>query len=123
MDLSNSKYQISIQSGYVLVEDPPDYEVVLSEQSAKLQAISNACSEVGYRKVLIRGTRATSNLTVTDFYEFGNEVARIKMQIAIVTSLNASKADLKFFENVATNRGSPLRFFDDEQDAKDWLGV
>ncbi len=123
MDLSNSKYQISIQSGYVLVEDPSDYEVVLSEQPAKLQAISSACSEVGYRKVLIRGTSAKSNLTVIDFYEFGNEVARMKMQIAIVTSLDASKADVKFLENVATNRGSPLRFFDDEQDAKDWLGV
>jgi hypothetical protein len=30
-DVADSEYSISIQSGYVLVEDPPDYDVVWDE--------------------------------------------------------------------------------------------
>ena len=28
-----------------------------------------------------------------------------------------------FLERVTSNRGLPLRFFDNEQDAREWLGV
>jgi hypothetical protein len=36
---------------------------------------------------------------------------------------NAPKEKVNFLENVTRNRGSPIQFFDDEQEAKDWLGI
>jgi hypothetical protein len=116
-------YAISIQSGYVLVEDPPDYDVVWAEQPAKLKAISTACTKAGYRKVIIRGTRANVKLTPMEIFTPGEQVAKLGLTIAIVTLHDASKEDEKLLENVATNRGSNIAFFDDEQDARGWLGV
>ena len=43
--------------------------------------------------------------------------------MAIVESHDASIDDVKFLETVAQNRGGPLKFFDTEIAAKDWLGV
>ena len=119
--MAESQYAISTQSGYVLVEDPPDYDVVWTEQPAKLQAISAACAKAGYRKVLIRGSKANVKLTPMEIFNFGEAVAKLGLRIAIVTSHDASIEDERFFEDVATNRGSPVRFFDNERDAKDWL--
>ena len=121
--MSEPKYRISIQSGYVLVEDPPDYDVVWREQPAKLQAMSAACSEAGTRKVLIRGSRSKLKLSGAETFKLGEEVAKLSMMVAVVTQHDTSKATERFIENVATNRGVPVQFFDNEQDAKDWLGV
>jgi len=121
--MADSQYVVSIQPGYVLVEDPPDYDVVLSEQAAKLQAISAACTQSGYKNVLVRGTQANVRLTPAEMFKFGESVAKLGIKAAIVNSHDASMEDEGFLETVATNRGSPIRFFDNEQDARDWLGV
>lgn len=121
--MSVPKYTISIQTGYVLVEDPPNYDVVWSEQPAKLKAIAAACSEADCKKVLIRGSNANVKLTKMEFFKLGEEVAKLQVKVAIFTLTDASKDDERFFENVALNRGSNIQFFNNEQDAKDWLGV
>ncbi len=121
--MSDPEYAISIQPGYVLVENPPNYDVVWIEQPPKLQAISAACSEAGYWKVLIRESNVNVKLTSTQIFELGQEIAKLYMKFAVVSTHDASKDDERLLEDVATNRGSPLRFFNKEQDAKDWLGV
>ncbi len=107
----------------MLVEDPPDYNVVWIDQPPKLQAMSAACSEAGYRKVLIRGSKANVKLTTMQVFALGEEVAKLNLMVAIVTQSDASEETKNFLEHVASNRGLPVQFFDDEQDAKDWLGL
>ena len=121
--MSEPEYKISIQPGYVLVEDPPDYDVIWSEQPAKLQAISVACSEAGFRKVLLRGSNINVKLTEAEVFKLGEEVTKLNLMVAIVQLHDASKETERFLENVAVNRGVPIQFFDNEQDARDWLGV
>ncbi len=121
--MSDPEYAISIRSGYVLVEDPPNYDVVWIEQPPKLRAISAACSEAGYDKVLIRGSQANVKLTPMQFFLLGQEVGKLNLKIAVSTFHDASREDERLLENAATNRGSPVRFFKKEQDAKDWLGI
>jgi len=121
--MNKPEYTISIQPGYVLVEDPPGYEVIWAEQSDKLKAIAATCSESGHRKVLIRGSKTNVRLTEMEIFTYGEEVAKLHLMLAIVSLHNATKEDVSYFENVATNRGSPVRFFDNEEDAKEWLGV
>jgi hypothetical protein len=121
--LPDPEYKISIQSGYVLVEDPPDYDVVWIEQPSKLQAISAACSEAGFRKVLLRGSNINVKLTEFEVFKLGEEVTKLNLMVAIVQLHDASKQTERFLENVAANRGLPIKFFDNEQDARDWLGV
>ncbi len=121
--MSDPEYAISIQSGYVLVENPLNYDVVWIEQPPKLQAISAACSEAGSRKVLLRGSNTNVKLTVSEIFELGKEIAKLRLNIAIVQLHDASKEHEELLENAATNRGSPVQFFNNEQDARDWLGM
>jgi hypothetical protein len=122
-DMGKSEYQISIQPGYVLVERVQDYEVVLSEQPAMLMAISASCKEAGCRNVLILGLRTKVRLSVQNIFDLGQEIAKLGLQIAVVESHDAQEENVKFLENVVTNRGGPIQFFDNEQHVKDWLGI
>jgi len=122
-DMGKSEYQISIQPGYVLVERAQDYEVVLSEQPAMLMAISAYCKEAGCRKVLILGPRTKIRLSVQNIFDLGQEIAKLGLRIAVVESHDAQEENVKFLEDVVTNRGGSIQFFDNEQHAKDWLGI
>ena len=119
----DSKSRFSIRPGYVLVERPQDYEVVLSEQPAELARISGFCKEAGCREVLILGSGTRVRLSTTEIFQLGEEIANLGLKIAVVESHDASKGNVKFLENVVTNRGFSIRFFDNEREAKDWLGV
>jgi len=122
-DMSALEYKLTIQRDYLLVERPHDYEVVISEQSERLREISAACKDADCRKVLIIGPKTTVKLSVTELFNLGHEIARLGLQIAVVELHDASNADVKFLENVVQNRGNPIQFFDNTQDAKEWLGV
>lgn len=121
--MSEPNYVISIHPGYVLVEDPPDYDLIWSEQPRKLQAIAAACSEAGTRNVLIRGTNVNVKLTPIEFFAFGEAVGKLNLKVAGVTQIDAPQEDSRLFENAAANRGSQMQLFDNELDARDWLGV
>ena len=119
--MAGASYTIRVEGGCVVVDDPPDYELVWSEQPAKLKAIAEACSRVGTRKVLIRGTTAQVKLTPAEIFKFGEEIARLGLRVALVTSVDASPKDQQFFTHVTRNRGSWIRPFSDEGEARAWL--
>ena len=121
--MSKSEYNISIRPEYVLVERPRDYEVVAGEMPAMLSEMSAVCKEAGCRKVLILGSRTHVSLETMDIYDLGDQIATTRLQIAIVESHDASADDENFLETVVFNRGGPLQFFSDEEDAKNWLEV
>ena len=121
--MSKPNYVVSIQPGYALVEDPPNYDLIWSEQPRKLQAIAAACAEADTRKVLIRGTNVNVKMTPVEFFAFGEAVGKLNLKIAVVTHIDAPGVDARLFENVTANRGSHMLLFDNEQDARDWLGI
>ena len=122
-DIANSDYKISMKPSYVLVERPPGYEVVLSDQAAMLTEVSTICEAAGCKKVLILGRETKVKLTVADIHLFGTEAAKLRLQVAVVESHDASNADVRFLETVMWNRGGSIQFFDAEKEAKDWLEV
>jgi hypothetical protein len=123
LDISNSSYRTSIQPGYVLVERPVGYELVLSGELVALMEVSTLCNEADCKKVLILGEKAKVHLTVADFYALGAEAANLHLQIAVVESNDASKENVSFLETVTRNRGGSIQFFETEQEAKDWLAI
>ena len=123
METHISDHKVSIQSGYVLVERPQDYQVDLDDLPTMFVELSNFCREAHCRKVLIYGDRTKVNLGVMDIFKLGKELAKLHLQIAMVESHDASDDDVDFLENVTLNRGGRIRFFDSERDAKTWLGV
>ena len=121
--MGNSEQKISIQPGYVLIERSHDYEVVWSEQPAMMMEMSAVCKEAGCHKVLILGPRTKVKLSTSEIYILGEEIAKLSLQIAVVESHDASSENVLFLENVVSNRGIPIQFFDNEQYAKDWLKI
>jgi len=121
--MGNSDQKISIQPGYVLIERSHDYEIVMSEQPAMMMEMSAVCKEAGYNKVLILGPRTKVKLSTSEIYSLGEEIAKLGLLIAVVESHDASSENEEFLENVVSNRGMPIQFFDNEQDAKDWLKI
>ena len=115
--------QISRHDGYILVERSPDYEVVLADQPKALEEIAAECEDAGSRKVLLLGNGTKVRLSLMDVFELGQKIAAKNLQIAVVESHDASTASVEFLESVATIRGGPIRFFDDEKEAREWLEI
>ncbi len=121
--MGNSDYKMSIQPGYVLVERPQDYEVVLKEQRGTLMEMSAFCKAAARRKVLILGPKTKVNLSESDIFDLGNEIAKLNLQIAVVESHDASNEEVNFLETVVFNRFGSIRFFDTQKEAKGWLRI
>lgn len=121
--MNSAEVTISRQQGYILVERPKNYRVVLEEQLGQLQQLANVCNEADCKKVLVTGKGTRVDLNALDIYELGEVIARHHLQIALVEDHDAAEEDVSFLQNVSGNRGGPLRFFNAEEEAKKWLGV
>lgn len=119
--MGSTDYKISIQPDFVLVERPDNYKIHIKNMPAMLTELSAACAEAGCRKVLIVGPKTKIHLDTLDIFNLGEQIAGLRLQIAIVESHDASIDDENFLETVVFNRGGPLQFFMDEEEAKDWL--
>ena len=97
---------MSAQASYVLVERAPGAEIVLDEQTVMLKELSTFCADVDMRKVLLVGKDVKINLRALDIHTLGKEIAKLHLQIAVVESHDASDEDVRFLENVSTNRGA-----------------
>ncbi len=118
-DLDN----LVIEQGYVRIEEPPGFEVILEEQKFRLQVIAAACRDSNTNKVLINGPATTVNLSAIELLELAKEIAKLKLQVALVVNTDISSGLESFFVEMASNRGSPMRFFENEEAAKDWLNI
>ena len=121
--MRESSQKLSIRSDYVLVERGRGYTVSVDEQAKLLMELAQYCEEVDCRKVLVLGDDTQVGLGPLDIYELGKEIAKHHLQIAVVESHDASSDDVSFLETVAGNRGGPIQFFADQDEAKTWLGV
>ena len=116
-------YKMSIQPGYVLVERPRGYDVVMKGPPEMLMELSAFCKAAACRKVLILGPDTKVKLSESDIVDLGMEIAKLNLQIAVVESHDASDEDVNLLENEAGERGGSIRFFDAEPVARDWLRV
>jgi len=121
--MENLNQTISIHPDYILVERPPGYEVEHSEQPTALLELSTACNEAGCKKVLVLGPRTRVSLSAFDILELGKGIAELDLQMAIVERHDMSDDAVSLLETAALNRGGTVRFFDNVEDAKDWLEI
>ena len=69
------------------------------------------------------GPRTKVRLSPFDMLELGKQIAKLDVQMAIVEMHDASNDSVSLLKSVAFNRGSRIRFFDNVEDAKDWLEI
>lgn len=126
--MNNFKHSLSIQSGYVLVDHPVSDDLPLPNIDGggswwSLSEVSALCEKIGCRKVLVLGLQTRIKLSTLDLFNLGERITELGLQVAVVERRDAPNADRRFLETVTLNRGCPMRFFANEKDAKDWLGV
>ena len=122
-DMGNLDYKMSIQPGYVLVERPRDYDVVMTQPAEMLMELSTFCKAAACGKVLILGLDTKVKLSKSDIVDLGTEISKLNLQIAVAESHDASDEEVNLLENEAGERGGSIRFFDSEPAAKDWLRI
>ncbi len=121
--MANLDYKMSIQPGYVLVERPRDYDVVMTRPPGMLMELSTFCKAAACGKVLILGPDTKVKLSKSDIVDLCAEIAKLNLQIAVVESHDASNEEVNLLETEAGERGGSIRFFDSEPAAKDWLRI
>lgn len=114
---------VSVKSDYVLVVEPPGFEVVWEEQPGRLQEIAAACRKANSHKVLVLAEQTSVKLSTTELMMMAKEIAKLGLQVAMVVKNDLSVEHESFFRKIATKHGSPIRFFDREAEAKRWLDV
>ena len=86
-------------------------------------AMHEATLSAGLARVLVDERELRYHLSTTESFESGKLVAETApsgLKMAVVCS-PAGKADAKFWETVAVNRGAAVKIFDDVDDAERWL--
>lgn len=122
--VSDPDHSISIELGYVLFDIVPNAEIVDESTPEMLASIAAKCAEARLNKVLVRAPSPIVKLTTMGLFETGKAIADSQLKTAIYTTDHNSNAeDMEFMETVAENRAGFVRFFDDEPEALDWLGV
>ena len=117
------KHIISLQPGYVLVEEPASFEVIWEEQKSRLNEIAAICGEGNTNKVLILGPETKVHLSVIELLLLAKGIAKLDLRVALVVNTDLSSELESFFEDIASNRGSPMQFFKYEKDARGWLNI
>jgi hypothetical protein len=87
--------------------------------------VLSAGLESGVTRVLCDETELEYRLGIFDTYEAGkflSENVPAIVKVAIVCN-SVAHPDTRFFEDVVVNRGLSLRFFPDNESAREWLMV
>lgn len=121
--MTTSDYRISVLEDHIFVERAAGARVVAAEQAVMIHDIMDTCRQSGCKNVLLTGARVKIDMSTLDLLQLGNEVANSRLRIAVVEEHDASAEDTSFLENVAWNRGGLIRFFDNLDAARRWLGI
>jgi hypothetical protein len=72
---------------------------------------------------LINGPATKVSLSAIELLELSKKIAKLKLQVALVVNTDLSSGLESFFVEMASDRGSPMQFFENEEAAKDWLNI
>ena len=121
--MASLNYKVIIWHDHVVIERPDEYEIDLDDMPAMLNEMSAACQKIGSSKVLMRGQKTKVNLSTSQIYDLGTEIASWNLHIAIVEKHDASNEEVNALKAVVVSNGPPIQFFDTEFEARSWLGV
>ena len=88
------------------------------------QIVANLRAERGCKLVLIDMTQADVSVSTLTIFEAGSpqgEMAAGLRKLKTALLYRELTQNLRFFENVAVNRGFPVRVFDQRDKALEWL--
>ena len=115
---------ITFQDGYLHITHPVNFVVQPQDIEGLWANLFKACQKFDCRKILNEGHLDLSRLRAFDSYNAGSQAGEI-VGLRMACLFHGYTLDEKgeFFQMVASNRGSTIKFFTDKTEALKWLGV
>jgi len=116
--------RINILEDYGIVEIVSTGEWSLAEMEKERQHIARILKQKGFSKVLVDDRAVTAMPPFEEIYQFGAGFwgADLPPNIKVARIVKREMmANSKFLENVAVNRGTNVKTFEDMDTARQWL--
>ena len=115
--------KVKIREDMQIIQIDSCGHVSADDLNGSLEAVIKISDERGINKVLVDAMRLDTLPSAGFIYQFGESLTKAfvrGVQFAIVIPQN-SKADHRFMETIAQNRGGLFMDFHYREDALDWL--
>lgn len=110
------------RSDHLLVTAAGDFDHVAAKQG--LATVIKACGEKGVSRILVDGRGITSLVSIADRFDLATQLtteSQGALRMAVVVA--AANMFTKTMEDVAANRGAPLRTTDSMKEAREFLDL
>lgn len=120
-----SGYTFEFTGNYVHLNHSDDFVVNPQTIRRLWDDLAEFCNENGCKKVLAEGKVFKRKMTTVEAFESGNAVGKkiLGLWLACVFPEYQPDETTDFFKTVAKNRGVRVEFFQNRQDALEWLNV
>jgi hypothetical protein len=120
-----TEFKLTPQADHVHVALAPGYELRLDGVTELMKSLSDVCARQGQRRVLIEGTIAARHMATMDFFTIGTLAGSMLAGVSLACCFYGYQLDdkLRFFKDVAQNRGVRVEFFSERDEALRWLGA
>lgn len=118
-----SGFVLKFHGDFIEIVLPPGFVASPSSMPEIWRIISEACSRIDCRKVLVIAHQFKRELETAHAFDSGVDASRIMPGILLALCFKGHEPDdlSAFFKTVALNRGATVEFFDDEDAAREWL--
>ena len=120
-----AEYTITATPHLVHVRLPDAFALTPTSVPRLWDSVKYACGKVNSGKVLIEGRRPQRHLRTFDAFQSGVDLtaSALPLRVACCFYEYTPNGLSSFFATVVANRGASVAFFDDRQQALNWLGV
>jgi len=109
-----------VRPDHLLVQAAGEFDHVAAKQG--MTTVIQACGEKGLSRILVDGRGITSLVSIADRFDLATQLSmesKGALRMAVVVA--AANMFTKTMEDVAANRGAPLRTTDSMKEAREFL--
>jgi hypothetical protein len=121
----DTSFNVEVHQTYLRVKHPPGFVITAAAAAEGWARIRDLCREHAVAKVLIEAKSPQRRMDTMSAFDSGRVLAENLSGLTVAMCFYDYEFDelSSFFRTVAQNRGVKIEYFNDLQQALDWLGV
>jgi len=118
-------YSFKFSGNYIYVQHFEDFTAYAQSRIKFWEDLADFCKANHCKKVFAEGNIFKRKMSTVEAFEFGNTAGKkiLGLRLAFVFPEYQPDATTDFFKTVAKNRGVRIEFFNDREEALQWLNV
>lgn len=124
-NIMKTGYSFKFSGNYIYVRHFEDFIVSAQSMNIFWEDLAAFCKTYNCKKVLAEGNIFKRKMSTVEAFQFGNTAGKkiLGLWLAFVFPEYQADVTTDFFKTVAKNRGVRIDFFNDYEDALQWLNV